>query len=1296
MADWRLNERAQPFLAAIDAASTKHRLPSNLLGSLLQQESQFNPKAESPVGARGIAQIVPKWHPTAKPDDPQSSIDYAAGYLNRLYSRFGDWNKALAAYNWGQGNVSAAIRKHGDKWLDHAPEETRNYVTKLGPQAQATPEMVRSVPKHLLYPEREPLAEDPDVQAEYDIEAMEARIQSRVSAEQMEVRREIEVVRIEDELEARPKPDMGVTGYVGDVAAGINRGILGAADETAQFFGEILDYVGLDSVGEALKSVDLRGAAAEIGVGQTQTLAGDLSAGVAQFLTGFLPVNRAARSAAMTRGYIEGATQAAAAGALVDTIVFDPHEARFSNLIEEFPALKNPVTDFLAADENDSAAEGRLKNALEGLGLGVFVDGMIIAARGIKGVRRGRVNDEAADALITERKLADPEPEPKPDMEPDTPRADAENSPANSADSASNEADIPAAAQPKSFFHEEEFRSRMSLDPKLRDELAERIEAGDLNGAEDLIDFNANTVDWEKLEDPDQVRALINTTSEVLADFIDDAKGGVQTLAQSRKLANLVGGSAEQVAKLYADVRGGRGITARLFAAQRVLTASADRLRVLAQKAAASGATQADELAFLRQVELHGMVQAQIKGTGTEVARALHAMRALKAASEDSFREFDEIIQGIGGGDPARRKMLANEIAKLRDENGINKIVRRSRFQRVNDVVTEMYVNGLLSAISTQTLNNVSNAIKVIEGITENFTASAIGKVRTLRGGANPERIRLKEAQARMAGTMVGMRRATGISWESLRRLDMDELAKDFKESPTARAWVEEKPQLDTRQRVDADTRKAIAAAGEGLDARAWNAFGKFIRLPSRMIMTSDEFFKNVNYQQELAAIAYRKASDAADARGLTGAKREKAMQRDIMALLNDPPDDVHFAALDHARYQTFQADLEGNLSRWMESGLHKVPALRFIVPFFRTPVNIVKQAVLERSPFALASRKFWQTVAKGGPEGDIALARLVTGSTAMTAAMFAVLDGNLTGSGLNNGSRRNTEALDGVPPYSIRIGDTWYQYNRLEPMGLIMGLSADLVDLMSQYGEEQYDEIAEMAAGALTAVTTNITDKTWFKGIADLVQVLEDPKRYAPKWVKDLSTTVITPYSSLLRRTASDFDTTAREAWTWMDTYKSKLPGFSRTLPPKHDLLGNPVVRTDYLGPAILSPFAVGKEKDDPVYSELARLELFYDNPERDVFGIGEDVDSATYSEFMRIRGQERAGGRTLQEALGYLFETNAYREQLTDVGRREMVQRLIQRYTRAARGRMLRDDPDLLNKVRESKIADLEDRLQ
>lgn len=124
------------YAGAVATAESRHGLPAGLLGRLLWQESRYREdiiagQVVSSAGAVGIAQIVPKWHPDVNPLDWRASIDYAARYLKTLYVQFGhDWRKALAAYNWGPGNLSRVNLKL-QLWLSQVPTETRNYVNEI-------------------------------------------------------------------------------------------------------------------------------------------------------------------------------------------------------------------------------------------------------------------------------------------------------------------------------------------------------------------------------------------------------------------------------------------------------------------------------------------------------------------------------------------------------------------------------------------------------------------------------------------------------------------------------------------------------------------------------------------------------------------------------------------------------------------------------------------------------------------------------------------------------------------------------------------------------------------------------------------------------------------------------------------------------------------------------------------------------------------------------------------------------------------------------------------------------------
>lgn len=143
----RISGRASPYLYHVVSELEKRGMPTEL-ALLPVIESAFNPQAMSSANAAGLWQFVPG---TGRDFDLKqnmfkderrgviASTDAALTYLQRLYTMFGDWQLALAAYNWGEGNVQRAIKKAQDagrpadfdSLADLMPAETRNYVPKL-------------------------------------------------------------------------------------------------------------------------------------------------------------------------------------------------------------------------------------------------------------------------------------------------------------------------------------------------------------------------------------------------------------------------------------------------------------------------------------------------------------------------------------------------------------------------------------------------------------------------------------------------------------------------------------------------------------------------------------------------------------------------------------------------------------------------------------------------------------------------------------------------------------------------------------------------------------------------------------------------------------------------------------------------------------------------------------------------------------------------------------------------------------------------------------------------------------
>jgi len=141
----RMTDRSRLYLYHIVEQLEERHMPTEL-ALLPFIESAYNPQALSVAKAAGMWQFVP----TTGKDynlkqnmfqderrDVLASTDAALDYLSRLHDMFGDWYLALAAYNWGEGNVQRAIARNAAQGLPtdymslRMPNETRNYVPKL-------------------------------------------------------------------------------------------------------------------------------------------------------------------------------------------------------------------------------------------------------------------------------------------------------------------------------------------------------------------------------------------------------------------------------------------------------------------------------------------------------------------------------------------------------------------------------------------------------------------------------------------------------------------------------------------------------------------------------------------------------------------------------------------------------------------------------------------------------------------------------------------------------------------------------------------------------------------------------------------------------------------------------------------------------------------------------------------------------------------------------------------------------------------------------------------------------------
>lgn len=124
--------KGQEIDEIIQGAADQYGVEPSLIKAVISVESNGNHQAVSPAGAQGLMQLMPKTAAelgVIDPFDPKQNIMAGTRYLSRLLDRYqGNQKLALAAYNWGMGNL--------EKNPTGLPKETRNYIVRVEKQYQ--------------------------------------------------------------------------------------------------------------------------------------------------------------------------------------------------------------------------------------------------------------------------------------------------------------------------------------------------------------------------------------------------------------------------------------------------------------------------------------------------------------------------------------------------------------------------------------------------------------------------------------------------------------------------------------------------------------------------------------------------------------------------------------------------------------------------------------------------------------------------------------------------------------------------------------------------------------------------------------------------------------------------------------------------------------------------------------------------------------------------------------------------------------------------------------------------------
>jgi hypothetical protein len=271
------------------------------------------------------------------------------------------------------------------------------------------------------------------------------------------------------------------------------------------------------------------------------------------------------------------------------------------------------------------------------------------------------------------------------------------------------------------------------------------------------------------------------------------------------------------------------------------------------------------------------------------------------------------------------------------------------------------------------------------------------------------------------------------------------------------------------------------------------------------------------------------------------------------------------------ARRDTFQEELPG-AARAIQQVFQRHPILQFLVPFFRTPTNIARETI-KRTPMGfLGVAKNWAKMTQA--ERVSALSKPIMGSSVMALMMTAAATGEVTGGGPTNPEAQDALKAIGWQPYSLRVGNQWFSYQRLEPLASLMGFAADYVEATKR-GEVK--DPRAMAEKAFASIAENLTNKTFLSSLTGFASALSDPKQNLPGFVKQLQGSAIPnsigfiPFGHLARALDPVYRQT--EVGT-LQPFIAKIPGLSQTLAPQYGPTGAVRTRTGTAIERLVSPY--------------------------------------------------------------------------------------------------------------------------
>ncbi|KKM66779.1 hypothetical protein LCGC14_1477760 [marine sediment metagenome] len=560
----------------------------------------------------------------------------------------------------------------------------------------------------------------------------------------------------------------------------------------------------------------------------------------------------------------------------------------------------------------------------------------------------------------------------------------------------------------------------------------------------------------------------------------------------------------------------------------------------------------------------------QLVGLTTKAGRGLEAV---KQPNEIVANVFNKIMLGST---PAQRKAVRD---LMRKEVG-------GEFIPSNwDKIVEWATMSKLWGISTLVRNTVGNTFSAALQVPEKFAAGVVdaivsGVTRTSRS------VYAREALEETVGILGGLKEA-GKNFARIMR--------------DPNAYMTEATKL-------AEFGGRVGAI-KGIK-------GEIIRAPGRVLTATDIFYRTFLKAGNMRGLATRQGMKE----GLRGSRLAERITEIVTGNDKKMYDELIKIAESSAKERIFQEQLTG-INKTLDAFRMKHPMVRIIVPFWKTPVNLMKQS-FQRVPglglFTPSSMKELKKVfpfVKGQVNRDFLAtmaSRQISGSFFMLGAYAAAGDGMVSGLGPRSRAKRNAMRMAGWQPQSIKLGDKWYSYRGFEPISSWLRAAADFFE-----GRKEGESLSELPQKLVFSYVKQFSENPFFMGIHDVYEGVSDPETKASDVIAGMVIGSTVP-NILQQWNRTMIDPVIREARTLPEKVFRRLPLVSQTVRARRDIFGEAIVRDDawksFFG------FNVSIEEKSKLYTEIARLGMGVGKPSRLVNGY--EMTDEEYDRYYILKG--------------------------------------------------------------------------